>query len=65
VPCGGALTVPETLAHPAARIVELGGWRFPAPPLPAAQLRPPPRLGEHTAEVLAELAAAQPARTAR
>ncbi len=55
VPCGGALTVPETLSHPAARLMEVGSWRFPAPPLDACQLRAPPALGEHTAEVLAEL----------
>ncbi len=55
VPCGPALDVPDALAHPIARTVEVGPWRFPAPPLEAVQLRPPPRLGEHTDEVLGEL----------
>jgi crotonobetainyl-CoA:carnitine CoA-transferase CaiB-like acyl-CoA transferase len=65
VPCGGALTVEQTLAHPAARLVDVGGWRFPAPPLPAVQLRPPPALGEHTAEILAELAAQRGGQSSR
>jgi crotonobetainyl-CoA:carnitine CoA-transferase CaiB-like acyl-CoA transferase len=54
VPCGPALSVQESLAHPLARRVEAGRWSFPAPPLPAGQLRPPPRLGEHTDEILTE-----------
>lgn len=54
VPCGAALSVPDSLAHPAARRVQVGTWTFPAPPLDAVALRPPPRLGEHTREVLAE-----------
>lgn len=55
VPCGPALSVPDSLEHPLARRVSVGPWTFPAPPLPPVALRPPPRLGEHTAEVLAEL----------
>ncbi len=55
VPCGPALSVPDSLAHPLARRITVGPWTFPAPPLPPTSLRPPPRLGEHTAEVLAEL----------
>lgn len=54
VPCGPALSVPDSLAHPAAGRLEVGPWTFPRPPLPPVQLRPPPRLGEHTREVLGE-----------
>ena len=54
VPCGTALDVPETLAHPCARRIEVGSWTFPAPPLTAVSSRPPPRLGEHTRDVLRE-----------
>ena len=54
VPCGAALDVPETLAHPCARRIEVGPWTFPAPPLDALAQRPPPRLGEHSREILAE-----------
>ncbi len=55
VPCGPALSVPDSLAHPLAQRISVGPWTLPAPPLAAVTLRPPPRLGEHTAEVLAEL----------
>ncbi len=55
VPCGPALSVAASLAHPAAKQIEVGGWRLPAPPLALQSMRPPPRLGEHTDEVLAEL----------
>lgn len=55
VPCGAALSVPDSLALPIARTVAVGPWTFPAPPLPPRQLTPPPRLGEHTDAVLAEL----------
>ncbi|MSQ00756.1 MAG: CoA transferase [Myxococcales bacterium] len=55
VPCGAALSVAASLAHPAARQIDVGGWRLPAPPLALRASRPPPRLGEHTDEVLAEL----------
>jgi crotonobetainyl-CoA:carnitine CoA-transferase CaiB-like acyl-CoA transferase len=54
VPCGPARSVPEALAHPMAARVRVGRWEQPAPPLPARALRPPPGLGEHTAEVLTE-----------
>ncbi len=55
VPCGAALSVEQSLAHPLARTTQLGPWTFPAPPLPMVAFRPPPALGEHTAEVIAEL----------
>lgn len=55
VPCGPALSVASSLAHPLARQLHLGPWTFPAPPLAPIAFRPPPKLGEHTAEVLAEL----------
>lgn len=55
VPCGPALSVADSLAHPAAGRVEVGPWTFPRPPLPALQLRPPPALGEHTLELLGEI----------
>lgn len=55
VPCGAALSVADSLAHPLARRLQLGPWTFPAPPLDPVAFRPPPRLGEHTAEILAEL----------
>jgi crotonobetainyl-CoA:carnitine CoA-transferase CaiB-like acyl-CoA transferase len=65
VPGGPVLSVPETLAGPAAHMVETvehataGPLRLIASPMqidgerPSARI-PPPRLGEHTAEVLAE-----------
>ncbi len=56
VPCGPALSVPDSLAHPLARTLEIGPWRFPSPPLAPVAFRPPPNLGEHTEEILAELA---------
>lgn len=55
VPCGPAHTVPETLAHPAARQIHVGEWTFPSPPLAPVALAPPPRLGEHTDALLHEL----------
>ncbi|MSP54858.1 MAG: CoA transferase [Myxococcales bacterium] len=57
VPCGPVLSVAASLAHPLARTMQLGPWEFPAPPLQPVAFRPPPRLGEHTAEVLAEVLA--------
>lgn len=59
VPCGPALSVADSLAHPAAGTVQVGPWTFPRPPLPPVQLRPPPRLGEHTREVLSECGVAE------
>jgi crotonobetainyl-CoA:carnitine CoA-transferase CaiB-like acyl-CoA transferase len=55
VPCGPALDVPASLSLPIARRLDLeGGWTFPMPPLPPLATRPPPRLGQHTDEVLDE-----------
>lgn len=54
VPCGPALSVQQTLAHPAASLMNVGPWRFPTPPLPPRQLRPPPGLGEHSSMILLE-----------
>ncbi len=54
VPCGPALSVQDSLEHPLAARITAGPWSFPAPPLPAVQLRSPPRLGQHTDEVLGE-----------
>lgn len=65
VPCGPALSVPDSLAHPLAQRIAVGPWTFPAPPLPAVTLRPPPRLGEHTSEVIAELEAIENGRRSR
>ena len=55
VPCGPALSVQDSLDHPLAAKIQAGPWTFPAPPLPATQLRAPPRLGEHTDAVLGEM----------
>lgn len=57
VPCGAALSVPDSLDHPAARRLEVGAWRFPMPPLgvPTPSPRGPPRLGEHTDAILGEV----------
>jgi len=60
VPCSPVLDVPASLAHPAAGQVSVDGWVFPRPPLPARQLRPPPALGEHSAELLAEAGLTEP-----
>lgn len=55
VPCGPALSVPDSLDHPLAARIQAGPWTFPAPPLPAHRLSPPPRLGEHTDAILGEM----------
>ena len=69
LPCGPINTVPEVFAHPQAEarsfVLEAehptaGTVRFPGFPYklsatPAAIRRPPPRLGEHTEEVLQDL----------
>ena len=69
LPCGPINTIPDVFAHPQAEARELvleaehptaGTIRFPGFPYklsdtPAAVRRPPPRLGEHTDEVLVDL----------
>jgi formyl-CoA transferase len=69
LPCGPINTIPEVFQHPQAEARELvqaaehptaGTVRFPGFPYkfsetPAAIRRPPPRLGEHTEEVLRDL----------
>ncbi len=69
LPCGPISTIPDVFAHPQAEAREMvltvehptaGEVRLPGFPYkllgtPAAVRRPPPRLGEHTEEVLAEL----------
>jgi formyl-CoA transferase len=69
LPCGPINTVPEVFQHPQAEARELvqtaehptaGTVQFPGFPYkfsgtPAAIRRPPPRLGEHTEEVLRDL----------
>jgi crotonobetainyl-CoA:carnitine CoA-transferase CaiB-like acyl-CoA transferase len=54
VPCGAALSPQDSLGLPIARRVEVGGWTFPAPPLPMQARAPPPALGQHTDVILAE-----------
>jgi crotonobetainyl-CoA:carnitine CoA-transferase CaiB-like acyl-CoA transferase len=62
IPCGPIATVPEAMADAAARgmIAEFDGTRVAGSPLrlsdtPVSYQLPPPGLGEHTDEVLAEL----------
>ena len=66
VPCGAVLTVAEALVQPQAVargiVVELGAYRGVASPIklsrtPASYDSPPPAKGQHTEEVLSELAA--------
>jgi crotonobetainyl-CoA:carnitine CoA-transferase CaiB-like acyl-CoA transferase len=63
VPCGPVLTVPDAVDSPHARhrgmVVQLGsyrgmGWPIKLSRTPASLRHPPPRLGEHTAEILAD-----------
>lgn len=54
IPVATARTVGESLAHPAARQLHIDHWRFPMPPLAPQVARAPPRLGEHTDEILRE-----------
>lgn len=55
VPCAPVLDVGQSLSHPATGLLQTGGWSFPAPPIPAVASRPPPRLGQHTDELLTEI----------
>jgi formyl-CoA transferase len=69
VPCGPIYTVPEVfddpqaaqygmrqrLAHPTLGAVDLVGFPYLLSATPCVIRRPPPLLGEHTAEILAEL----------
>jgi crotonobetainyl-CoA:carnitine CoA-transferase CaiB-like acyl-CoA transferase len=69
LPCGPINTVPEVFEHPQAQAREMvleaehptaGRLHFPGFPYklsetPAAVRQPPPRLGQHTEEVLADL----------
>jgi len=69
LPCGPINSIPDVFAHPQAQARQMilaaehptaGTVRFPGFPYklsgtPAAVRRPPPRLGEHTEEVLVEL----------
>lgn len=70
IPCGPVHTLPEALAHPQVEALGLvtrvedgagGHFRHLGPPFESGRLtgvirRRPPLLGEHTAEILAELA---------
>jgi formyl-CoA transferase/CoA:oxalate CoA-transferase len=69
IPCGRIRSVPEALDSPEARARDMvvdvetadgRSLRVVGPPIklsatPAAVRRPPPRLGEHTDQVLAEI----------
>ena len=69
IPCAPINTVPEAFAtpqaaaremvleldHPVAGPIKLAGFPYKLSATPAAIRRPPPLLGQHTAEVLAEL----------
>lgn len=64
VPCGPVLQTREVLAHPHTAhremIVEIGAYRGTGSPVklgrtPSRYRRPPPRFGEHTEEILANL----------
>jgi formyl-CoA transferase len=78
LPCGPINSVPEVFRHPQAGARELvlaaehpgvGTVRFPGFPYklsatPAAVRRPPPRLGEHTVDVLCQVLGHTPAECA-
>ena len=71
IPCAPINTVPEAfdlpqaqvrdmvleMEHPAAGTIRLAGFPYKFSATPAAIRRPPPLLGEHTEEILAELEA--------
>lgn len=75
LPCGPINTVPEVFSHPQAAAREMvlqvdhptaGNLRVPGFPYklsetPAALRQPPPRLGEHTGQVLGDLLGYSPA----
>jgi formyl-CoA transferase/CoA:oxalate CoA-transferase len=55
LPVAAARDVPSSLQHAAAEQLVVGPWSFPMPPLSPVVARPPPLLGQHTTEILAEL----------
>jgi crotonobetainyl-CoA:carnitine CoA-transferase CaiB-like acyl-CoA transferase len=69
IPCAPINTVPEAFRtpqaaaremvldvdHPAVGPIKLAGFPYKFADTPASISRPPPLLGEHTAEILAEL----------
>lgn len=55
VPCGAVLSVPDSLSSARARQIKIEDWLFPHPPLDPLVALPPPRLGQHTDEVLKEI----------
>jgi len=69
LPCGPINTIPEVFAHPQAEArqlileaehptagtVRFSGFPYKLSATPAAIRRPPPRLGEHTDEILVDL----------
>jgi formyl-CoA transferase len=69
LPCGPINTIPEVfrhaqaeardlvadIEHPTAGTVQFPGFPYKLSDTPASVRRPPPRLGEHTEEVLADL----------
>jgi crotonobetainyl-CoA:carnitine CoA-transferase CaiB-like acyl-CoA transferase len=69
IPCGPINTIPDVFDHPQAEArglsletehptagpLRLSGWPYKLSQTPADVRRPPPLLGQHTAEVLVEL----------